>query len=370
MAGGGIGNTAYHAARGIHQAGRLKRLIVSSYVPTDIDAKLIKSMGLVGRALKKLASFDRTGNADAIANSIFDLYAARQIVPCSIFHGWAGFSLQSLRRARRLGAVTVLERASCHILTQKRLLEEEYQRHGLGRPAIADVAIKRELREYEEVDFVGVPSQFAFDSFVEQGFHPDKLILTPFGVDTRRFRPARRNDSTFRALFVGQVSIRKGIQYLLHAWQELDVKEGELVVVGNIGLGARRVAENLLKADRQGARIRFAGFDPDPVALYQSASVFVFPSIEEGSALVTYEAMACGVPVITTPNAGSVVRDGVDGFIVPAGDVQALKNGLLLLYKDHKLCAEMGASARRRAEEFSWERYEQNLVAAYRKLPG
>jgi glycosyltransferase involved in cell wall biosynthesis len=318
--------------------------------------------------LKKLARWDRTGRADAIADVIFDRYASLQVIPCRIFHGWAHHSLNSLRKAKSLGAVTVLERASCHILTQERLLQEEYRRHGLAHPPIAMMAVDRALEEYNEVDYVAVPSQFAFDSFLEHGFRPQKLILTPFGVDTRRFRPAERTGATFRALFVGQVAIRKGIQYLLRAWQELDLDDAELIVAGGIRPETRDVVERVLKENRGRSQIRLVGHVPDPVALFQSASAFVFPSVEEGSALVTYEAMACGLPVVVTPNAGSVVRDGIDGFVVPAGDVEALKDRLLQLHSDPKLRIEMGASARRRAEEFTWEAYGRRLVASYQRL--
>ncbi|HEY65970.1 MAG TPA: glycosyltransferase family 4 protein, partial [Caldilineae bacterium] len=108
--------------------------------------------------------------------------------------------------------------------------------------------------------------------------------------------------------------------------------------------------------------LRLIGYVTDPVAVYQQADVFTFPTIEEGSALVTYEALACGLPVVTTPNAGSVVRDGVEGFIVPTRDVEALVAVLERLRADERLRLGIGWAARQRAEAFTWERYETSLA--------
>ena len=94
------------------------------------------------------------------------------------------------------------------------------------------------------------------------------------------------------------------------------------------------------------------------------ADLFVLPTLAEGMALVHLEAMACGVPVITTPNCGSVVRDGIDGFIVPIRDAQALADRMQQLLEDRSLRARMGAAARERARDFTWQRYGERLLDA------
>jgi len=114
--------------------------------------------------------------------------------------------------------------------------------------------------------------------------------------------------------------------------------------------------------------VRLAGYAPDPISLYQQADVFAFPTIEEGSALVTYEALACGLPVITTPNAGSVVRDRVEGSIVPIRDVDVLAAALERLRTDEQLRQEMGQAARKRAKEFTWQGYGDTLAQMYKSV--
>ena len=101
---------------------------------------------------------------------------------------------------------------------------------------------------------------------------------------------------------------------------------------------------------------------------FQKSDVFVYPSLYEGSALAIYEALASGLPVITTPNSGSVVRDGVEGFIVPIRDVDTLKEKILLLYENKELREEMGQNARKRAEEFTWTAYRQRLGTLLRQI--
>jgi glycosyltransferase involved in cell wall biosynthesis len=93
-----------------------------------------------------------------------------------------------------------------------------------------------------------------------------------------------------------------------------------------------------------------------------AADVFVFPSLFEGSAVVTYEALACGLPSVVTPNAGSVVRDGIEGFLVTPRDVETLAQRMERLGNDPELRARMAAGARTRALAFDWPRYHASLV--------
>jgi glycosyltransferase involved in cell wall biosynthesis len=98
---------------------------------------------------------------------------------------------------------------------------------------------------------------------------------------------------------------------------------------------------------------------------YINANVFVFPSLVEGFGLVLLEAMACGIPVITTPNTAGpdIITDGVEGFIIPIRDVDALKEKIEWCYGHPAELAEMGRAARRKAEQLTWTRYQQQLSA-------
>jgi glycosyltransferase involved in cell wall biosynthesis len=183
-------------------------------------------------------------------------------------------------------------------------------------------------------------------------------------VDTLRFRPPDRPrpDRPFRVVFFGPIGVRKGARHLLDAWSKLKLPDAELVMLGSVQGDVQTFVERIAAAD---PTIRLVGFVKDYVRFYLESSVFVLPSLSEGSAKVTYEAMACGLPVIVTPNAGSVARDGEDGFLVPPGDSEALQEKLLKLYEDRGMRETMGRNARKRIERFTWDAHRKELLAVY-----
>lgn len=358
FAGHGIGTTAYHAVRGLHRHGMLQRLLCGSYQPTEIPSEKIHALGLPDRALRKLASLEPTGWLWRLQAVLFDMWASKLLVPANIFHVWGNYGLRSLQKAREMGMITVVERASTHPVYQAQLLQKESANWGLFF-RLPHATIKRGLAEMALADWVLIPSEFVRQSFAEHGFPEGRLLLIPFGVDTSRFRPYEGETShPFRALFVGQVGIRKGVPYLLEAWRRLGWRDAELWLVGRV----LSECQPILHRYKGLPGLRLIGHLDDPVKAYWQTSVFVFPTIEEGSALVTYEALACGLPVVTTPNAGSVVRDGVEGLIVPIRDVEALVNALDQLRDDEQRRRDMGRAARARAEEFTWDKYGDKLA--------
>ncbi|RMG93271.1 MAG: glycosyltransferase family 1 protein [Chloroflexi bacterium] len=360
FAGGGIGNIAYKAVQGLYQRQMLHRLLCGSRRTTEIPPQKIRSLGFPSRGLRQLALYAH--QFTYWHNRLYDLWATRHIERADLFLGWNGFCLHSLQQAKRLGSVTVVERASTHNLYQQAVLAEEYGRFGLPFPNSPN--LERALKEYEFADFVLVPSQFAYESFIQQGFPPEKVQLVPFGVDTKRFFPAKEQEKRpFRVLFVGQIGLRKGVVYLLQAWQKLGWRDAELYLVGRVETGNGRVFQPYHNLPG----LHWTNHIPNPVSLYQQADVFVFPSLEEGSALVTYEAMACGLPVITTPNAGSVVRHNQEGFIVPIRDPDTLANCLETLRSDQHLRHQMSQAARNRAQQFTWETYQENLCTTLKQ---
>ena len=98
--------------------------------------------------------------------------------------------------------------------------------------------------------------------------------------------------------------------------------------------------------------------------MFADAHIYVYPSLHEGSTVSIYEAMASGLPVVTTPNAGSVIRDGVDGFVVPVRDVDATRERIEKLYRDPVLRAAMAKSTAERAADYSWDAYVRRVGEA------
>ena len=191
---------------------------------------------------------------------------------------------------------------------------------------------------------------------VSYGVEPSHFASTRAPYDGRR---------PLRVLFVGGVSLRKGPQYLVQALEELNSIQVVTRLVGPVAIREpyRRRWQTRVELTGQVSRTGVRRH-------YEWADVFVFPSICEGSAMVTYEALAAGLPVITTANAGSVVRDGVDGFIVPIRDAAAIAEKMDRLAANPELLKKMSFAARDMAQEFSWEKYGERLVATVKHLIG
>jgi glycosyltransferase involved in cell wall biosynthesis len=166
-----------------------------------------------------------------------------------------------------------------------------------------------------------------------------------------------------RILFTGTAELRKGIHYLAMAAEKLVLRGGryEFRVAGNV--------ERSIANQEQCRHLNFLGRVPRAqiAGEFAAADLLVLPSLAEGSAETTYEALACGVPVVTTLEAGSVVRDGIDGRIVPSRDPEALANAIADIIEDRQKRQRMSRAARHRAHDYTWERYGERLLAALRQ---
>jgi glycosyltransferase involved in cell wall biosynthesis len=272
-----------------------------------------------------------------------------------VVHVWEGGGLATLRAARAIGAATVLDVGSAH-----ERFWEVVEAEGVSLENVVTAAV---VAERELADVLVVPSEYVAECLVEHDVPRERIVRIPFGVDAERFAPlARREDDLFRVLFVGSSGIRKGLPYLLEAWAELDLPGSELVVAGATDLGERRASNG---------RCRFLGQVPRAgmADWFARSDVFVLPSLAEGSALVIYEAMASGLPVVTTPNAGAVLEDGVHGFLVPPRDVAALSERIRELYDDPGRRRELGRAGRALVlSRYTWKHYRARIAAVHRAL--
>jgi glycosyltransferase involved in cell wall biosynthesis len=213
-------------------------------------------------------------------------------------------------------------------------------------------------------------SRYSADSLVAFGVDPGRIFQTPLGVDTDQFRPrapSPDDERPFRALFAGQMSVRKGVHQLIEAWAASKPGPAELVFAG--------YPSDLYIVDlvrRVPGNFRYLGFVPHVrlQEVYQGADIFVFPSLAEGGVYVIYEALACGLPCVVSSNSGSAVRDGIEGFVVPVGDVEQLAMRIAALRDDAGLRARMSRAARARAENFAWPHFYRRIGLAYDEMVG
>lgn len=321
---------------------------------------------------RRVPYYRRFETPRSLVYGLYDRLARRHIEGCDVFVGWSQVSLRSLGAAKRTGALAFLEHPMVHVNTWMSIMEREYCQFGgqttLFYSLFPSSVVRRMLKEYEVADVINVPSSFARQTFVANGVSASKLVVTSLGVDAESFGPAACSDGhPFRVLYAGRMELLKGVHYLLQAYHELDLSDAELWLAGPL------LPELEPFFRRHAGQFRhFGHLNQEQLRpIYQSASVFVLPSVQEGFGLVILEAMACGLPVIATSSTGGpdIIRDGVDGFIVPPGDVEALKDRLLRLHRDRELRRAMSVEARKRVESrFTraqyGERFAGQLTAA------
>ncbi|MDZ8188202.1 MAG: glycosyltransferase family 4 protein [Nostoc sp. ChiSLP02] len=299
----------------------------------------------------------------------FDSSVTKLLSPgFDLFVGWSGASFWSVHKAKELGAKTIIERGSSHIHYQTEILKEEYERWGLQFTETHPGIYTREIKSYDDADKIAIPSLFVKRTFLEQGIPEKKLIHVPYGTSLAEFYPVPKEDNIFRVIHCGTISLRKGVQYLLQAFHELNLPDAELWFVGSTD----PEIEPFL-AKYQNDKIIYKGKQPQNQLrwFYSQCSVFCLASIEEGLAMVQPQAMACGLPIIHTTNTGGedIVRDGIDGFCVPIRDVEAIKEKILFLYENPDRRLEMANNALKQARKsLSWDDYGQKIISAYSKI--
>jgi glycosyltransferase involved in cell wall biosynthesis len=286
-----------------------------------------------------------------------------------LFHAWSGECVRTLREAKRLGIPSIIEIPTWHRNKGKQkpaMTKSERERAAALWPQrmMNQLLVTRQqvIEEYELATLIVVLSHCAADTFRAAGVSEDKLFYLPRGVDVGRFAPAERTPKKFRAIFLGALKKRKGVHTLLEAWHGLKLKDAELVLVGH---AHEEIKEELARYADESVRIE--GFQAEPEKLLQTASVHIFPSTCEGSAKVTFEAAATGLPQITTYESGDAVVDGETGCVIPCNDTKALAAAIECLYASPDLCKRMGAAARQRMVTlFTWDHFRLRLREAYR----
>ena len=297
----------------------------------------------------------------------FDKAVARRLKrqPPDVLVGMYGASLESFRAIHEHGGMAVLNFVNSHPAEHNRFLIELAGLDAKHHEMIPAWVAARVEAELALADLVLVPSRFVAHQLLAHGVTADKIAMLSYGVDLRAFLPRPRsapNKRSLECLYVGQISHRKGVRVLLDAARRCR------------GLPVRfRLIGPMVSAEA------FEGGLPDNVIYegpnlpggvaeaMQRADFFVLPTLEDSFALVVFEAMATGLPVVVTSNAGSaeLIEDGQDGLIVPAGDAAALTEAIRRLLEHPELRQQLGEAARAKVQgAHSWDAYGMSVLQA------
>jgi glycosyltransferase involved in cell wall biosynthesis len=284
------------------------------------------------------------------------------------FFGYDTGCLESIRRVRDRGVFTVVDQIDPGRVEYDlvRTETEKWAGWADAPPEVPEVYLDRLTAEWHAADAVVVNSEWSAEALCRQGLPRAKIHVVPLAFeppappDPRQpTRPSVRRPLT--VLWLGNVILRKGIQYLIEAARLLAGQSIRFLVVGPLGISeaAVRSAPSSMEFLGRVTRDRTA-------EAYRSADLFAFPTLSDGFGLTQLEAMAHGLPVVATPNCGSVVNHGVDGLIVPAGDAAALATAVAELDADRDRLAAMGREAVRKAAQFPLSAFAERLDAVYR----
>jgi starch synthase len=283
-----------------------------------------------------------------------------------VVFAYEGGARETFREAKRLGIKTIYELTSSYWYWVRNLHIEEAERSpefaGL-LPNLVDSAQHLEWKDEELAlaDYIFVASEHVRRTLAD-AVSQEKIRVVHYGAPAIRQRERTATDPArpLRVLFVGGLVQHKGIGYLLDAVDRLGPGV-ELTLVGRRFQANPRVDE---------AVRRWRWFETLPhhrvMEVMMESDVLVLPSLGEGFGLVVTEALACGLPVIVTPNVGAsdLVHDGRDGFVVPVGSAELIAERLHALHGDRELLAAMSRRAQASAAEASWESYRCNFREA------
>ena len=284
--------------------------------------------------------------------------------PGVILDLWSDHEPELIREAKRRGAIIVKEKFNCAQRVSKKILANEYLRQSLpDRCKISENTIRSEEEQLALADYIFSPSPMVRNSLVQIGVEPRKILDVSFGwgdTGSSASEPPILGEYPKPIfLYVGTVEVRKGAHLLLEYWQRAGTK-GTLVFLG----GVREEMKMFVERSGNTRNVVFLGHREKAHHIYNEADVFVFPSLEEGGPLVTYEAMARGIPVIVSPmGAGAVARADVDGRIIEPHDSECWNRALKELSIDAALRQRLSVMARAQAAIFTWEKVAQQRFA-------
>lgn len=385
-----------HAVSALYKAGYLKKFY-SSFIITkepvylrwlfmnkllqrlkarfyrEVPGVLIKNIWfpeLLYNALKKI-NYRSLTERYKIQNECYDHAVAKRIKPAAVFHFINGIGLETARKAKAEGAFIICDQRAVHPKSEIELAARQKKETGFFWEHAERAFLDKVYQEHDIADLILVNSSFAKQTFLDAGFCSDKIKVLNLGVNLERFFPMPMEKSAcFQVLFVGNIYPQKGVHYLLNAWKTLNLSDAELVLIGHeiVPVIEPVIGQNMKK-------FNITHHQPLPNYVlntyYNKADVFILPSITESWGLVGLEAMAAGCPVIVTECCGvkDAVRDGLDGLVIQVESEKAIQNAILKLYNNRELARQMGASAHKRAADFSWERYGRSLLDIYEALP-
>lgn len=306
-------------------------------IPDDLTNRL-PLIGLLSYAAAQISpSFGE--QVKVACFPMFDRWVESQIPEGTHVFSSYGYAVECFRKARSSGAATFMDGGNSHLLHYWKVVSDEHARWNCSLPPFPKPWYERGLRSIELTDWVFSPSSYVTRSYLDQGFPQDRILHLPYPIDLSNFSPEPAVElpaSPLRVVCTGGVSLRKGFPYLLEAMRIIRRERDAVLMLTDIVHPSMRP----ILANYTDIPIEWSPVLPHTQlgARLKSAHVFALLSLEDGFALTAAEAMACGVPVVLTPNTGfaDFIRPGENGDVVPIRDPQAAAAAIIRCYERHR----------------------------------
>jgi glycosyltransferase involved in cell wall biosynthesis len=226
--------------------------------------------------------------------------------------------------------------------------------------------IEQEEKSFDLVDYIISPSSFVTNELIDLKVNKDKIFTVPFGVDiticNKKIFTKNYEDKGVDYCFAGAVNKRKGIEFLLEAWNDEKFKNDRLHLCGRLYPEIKKLLKKY-----NFKNVILPGF-VETDEYFKKCDVYVFPSLLEGSSKSIYEAMGSSLPCIVSYNSGSIIVDNQDGFLIDIGDKDAIRDRMLSFKLDTSLIEIMGNKAFDNVQKYSWDYYAENVIDIYKKI--
>lgn len=366
----------FDLARELHKRGRLDSIYTGyprfKLKQENLPAELIHTFPWLHAPYMGFSQRSRLGTAinrewEYWDRVTFGRHVASNLPDVDVFMGLSSTGLEAGKVAKKRGIKFICDRGSAHIRIQNQILKDEHYRWGIKYKEIDPRIIEREESEYQIADCITVPSKFAQRTFTELSL---KTKLVPYGVNLDKFYPvASPRSEAFDVLYVGNISLQKGIPYLLLAFEKLQTSKKTLTLVGSY----TQPVLDFMKSLASNVNVTFKGSVEQShlKELMSRAHVMVLPSVQEGFGMVQAQAMACGCPVIASTHTGAedLYTDGKEGFIVPPRDVDALTEAMQKVADNPSLRESMSISALHKVKCIGgWSQYGESMTKLMQSL--
>ena len=375
--GGGPASAAVGLAEALHEQGRLAGVVCPGFNASDVDLPIESIYSPPGPILRKLIALGSPllqrlfGISErALREKIFDFFISRSPVlqEADVILFLKPAFPQTVRRASHAGIPTFVWASILHPrFNQKAVIEQQRIWQVDGGQAYTDKKRMHTLETFfRTVDHILVGSELAQTSYLEQGQSKRKpsLLKGTFAMDCGRFSPIPKDskkDEVFRVLHASHMNIIKGVGYLLEAWSQLKLDQAELLLAGTMEPELRRVYERIAPPSTQ-----LLGFVQETPELYRKVDLFISPSVADLHPYTVLEAMASGLPVIVSNRCGlsTLIENGVEGFVYPYDDPEALATHIRWCYEQTDHLKQMGIAAREKALQCDRSLFSETVITA------